>query len=102
MAGGNYSEDRAVYSATVCDDLKSKLMGTTKQLQDVLKTRTQNIKAHENRKQIFSTNAAREKPLIQQPKFAAEPPPWSSSSNASGDAPQAGLPSGGVQVGNQL
>lgn len=41
MADGDYSEDRAVHSTTVCDDLKSKLMGTTKQLQDVLKTRTQ-------------------------------------------------------------
>lgn len=41
MADGIYSEDRAVHSTTVCDDLKSKLMETTKQLQDVLKTRTQ-------------------------------------------------------------
>lgn len=41
LADGNYSEDRAVHSTTVCDDLKSKLMGATKELQDVLTTRTE-------------------------------------------------------------
>ncbi|KAK4769447.1 hypothetical protein SAY86_027597 [Trapa natans] len=102
MADGMYSEDRTVHSNTVCDDLKSKLMETTKQLQDVLKTRTQNIKAHENRRQIFSTNASREKTSIQQPKYMVEPPPWATSSNPSEDVPQAGLASNGFQVGNQL
>lgn len=43
----------------------------------------QNIKAHENRKQIFSKNASRENPLQHQPKPTTEPPPWSNSSNAS-------------------
>lgn len=38
---GNYSEDRVVHSTAVCDDLKSRLMGATKQLQDVLTTRTE-------------------------------------------------------------
>lgn len=41
----------------------------------------QNIKAHENRRQIFSKNATRENPF-QQPKPATEPPPWSNSTNA--------------------
>lgn len=40
-AAGNYSDDRVVHSTTVCDDLKSKLMGTAKQFQDVLTTRTE-------------------------------------------------------------
>lgn len=40
-AEGNYSEDRVVHSTAVCGDLKSKLMGATKQLQDVLTTRTE-------------------------------------------------------------
>lgn len=102
MSGGNYSEDRAVHSTTVCDDLKSKLMGTTKHLQDVLKTRTQNIKAHENRKQMFSANASRENHFKQHTKLVTEPPPWSNSSNESGNPPQAALPSNGSQVGNQL
>ena len=41
VADGIYSEDRIVHSTAVCDDLKSKLMGATKQLQDVLTTRTE-------------------------------------------------------------
>ncbi|KAF8022036.1 hypothetical protein BT93_G2234 [Corymbia citriodora subsp. variegata] len=102
MSGGNYSEDRVVHSTTVCDDLKSKLMGTTKHLQDVLKTRTQNIKAHENRKQMFSANASRENHFKQHTKAVTEPPPWSSASNESGTPPKAVLPSNGSQVGNQL
>lgn len=44
---------------------------------------SQNIKAHENRRQIFSKTAARENPFQHQPKPATEPPPWSNSSNAS-------------------
>jgi len=41
MADGSYSQDRIVHSTAVCDDLKSKLMGTTKHLQDVLTARTE-------------------------------------------------------------
>ncbi|XP_027342501.1 syntaxin-31 [Abrus precatorius] len=103
IADGNYSEDRIVHSTAVCDDLKSKLMGATKHLQDVLTTRTENIKAHENRKQIFSKNVSRENPFQNQPKPATEPPPWSNSLNTSESLQKApGLPSNGVPVGNQL
>ncbi|GFS31652.1 syntaxin of plants 31 [Actinidia rufa] len=102
IADGNYSEDRVVHSTTVCDDLKNKLMGTTKQFQQVLTTRTENIKAHENRKQIFSTNLARENPLRHPAKTATEPPPWSASSGSSGSSQPSVSPSDGVQVGNQL
>ncbi|KAL5101270.1 hypothetical protein RYX36_005597 [Vicia faba] len=77
LADENYSEDRVVHSNAVCNDLKNKLMGATKHLQDVLTTRTENIKAHESRKQIFSKN-----PLQHQPKPTTEPPPWSNSTNA--------------------
>lgn len=101
-ADGNYSDDRVVHSTTVCDDLKSKLMGTTKQFQDVLTTRTENIKAHENRKQMFSTNIARENPLRQPAKTVTEPPPWSTPSGSSGSSQQSILPADGVQAGNQL
>lgn len=41
IADGNYSEDKVVHSTAVCDDLKSRLMGATKKLQDVLTTRTE-------------------------------------------------------------
>lgn len=93
MADGNYSEDRVVHSTTVCDDLKNKLMGATKQFQEVLTTRTENIKAHENRKQIFSTNALRENSFRQHAKTVTEPPPWSSPSNASGSIQPSAQPS---------
>ncbi|XP_011035983.1 PREDICTED: syntaxin-31 [Populus euphratica] len=102
IADGNYSEDRFVHSTTVCDDLKSKLMGATKRLQDVLTTRTENIKAHENRKQIFSTNVSRENPFLRQAKPMTEPPPWSNPSNAFANSQPSGLPPNGVQIGNQL
>lgn len=41
IADGSYSQDKVVHSTAVCDDLKSKLMRATKQLQDVLTTRTE-------------------------------------------------------------
>ncbi|XP_041000620.1 syntaxin-31 isoform X3 [Juglans microcarpa x Juglans regia] len=125
MADGNYSDDRVVHSTAVCDDLKSKLMGATKQLQDVLTTRTevrfnkqyfkfdpfvtpnyffssQHIKAHENRKQMFSKNALRENPFQHNSKTVTEPLPWSSSSNGAASPQPSALAANGVQVGNQL
>lgn len=41
IADGIYSEDKVVHSTAVCDDLKSRLMGATKELQDVLTARTE-------------------------------------------------------------
>ncbi|XP_010256604.1 PREDICTED: syntaxin-31 [Nelumbo nucifera] len=101
ITDGNCSKDRVVHATTVCDDLKNKLMGTTKQFQDVLTTRTENIKAHENRRQMF-TNSSRENPFLQHPKTVTEPPPWSNTSNASTILPPSKMPSNGVQSGNQL
>ncbi|KAG7030678.1 Syntaxin-31 [Cucurbita argyrosperma subsp. argyrosperma] len=83
IAEGNYSEDRVVHSTAVCDDLKSKLMGATKQLQDVLTARTENIKANESRRQIFSANATRESPFQNQAKTVTQPPPWLSNTSES-------------------
>ncbi|KAL5710383.1 syntaxin protein [Ranunculus cassubicifolius] len=81
IANENCSKDRSTHATTICDDLKSRLMGTTKQFQDVLTTRTENLKAHENRKQIFSTNASREKPFLSPAKSLTEPPPWSNNTH---------------------
>ncbi|KAG6600935.1 Syntaxin-31 [Cucurbita argyrosperma subsp. argyrosperma] len=100
IAEGNYSEDRVVHSTAVCDDLKSRLMGATKRLQDVLTTRTENIKANESRRQIFSANATRESPFQNQAKTVTQPPPWSS--NTSGGAQSSLLSSNGAQAGGQL
>lgn len=102
FADANCSKDCIVHATTICDDLKNKLMGTTKQFKDVLTVRTENLKAHENRKQIFSTNASRENPFLHQNKLIAEPPPWSNAANASEDALPSVAPSNGVQSANQL
>ncbi|KAH7672906.1 syntaxin 5 protein [Dioscorea alata] len=99
LADMNSSKDRVVHATTICDDLKSRLMGATKQFKDVLTARTENLKAHENRKQIFSTNASRENPLMHQPKTVSEPPPWS---NAATSLPSSVTPVNGLQQGNQL
>ncbi|KAK4273698.1 hypothetical protein QN277_017041 [Acacia crassicarpa] len=103
IADGNYSDDRIVHSTAVCDDLKGKLMGATKQLQDVLTTRTENIKAHENRKQIFSKKASRDIPFQHRPKPVTEPPPWSNSFSASESSQQTSASlSNEVTPSNQL
>lgn len=102
IADGKYSEDRVGHSTAVFGDLKSKLMGATKQLQNVLTTRTEHIKAHENRKQMFSKNALRENPFQHHAKTVTEPPPWSNSSNGDANAQPSALPPNGVQVGSQL
>ncbi|KAG8390099.1 hypothetical protein BUALT_Bualt01G0048200 [Buddleja alternifolia] len=103
IADGNYSGDRVVHLTAVCDDLKNRLMGVTKQFQAVLTTRKKNIKAHENRKQIFSTAVSRENPLKQPLNSVTEPPPWLSSSDSSGGNLQSSVSVGnGAQVGNQL
>ncbi|KAL4188378.1 hypothetical protein AMTRI_Chr08g159780 [Amborella trichopoda] len=100
IADGNFSNDRVGHSTTIVDDLKNRLMGTTKEFKDVLTTRTENIKAHENRKQIFSANALRENPFTQQSKSVSEPPPWSNLSNASGNLPAP--MANGASTSNQL
>ncbi|KAK2983226.1 hypothetical protein RJ640_023346 [Escallonia rubra] len=101
IADGIHSEDRVVHSTAVFDDLNRKLMGTAKEFHDVLNTRTENIKAHEQRKQIFSTNMSRENPLRQHVKTVTEPPPWSSSSNSSESLQPSESSGSGVQS-NQL
>ncbi|CAN4104947.1 unnamed protein product [Withania somnifera] len=81
VAEGTHSKDTVVHCTAICDDLKTRLMAATKSFQDALTTRTKNMKAHEDRKQIFSTNLARENPLKQPIKTVAEPPPWSTPPN---------------------
>ncbi|CAN8298292.1 unnamed protein product [Cochlearia groenlandica] len=93
IADGNYSQDKVGHYTAVCDDLKTRLMVATKQLQDVLTTRSENMKAHENRKQLFSTkNAAADNPLQSNVKSVPEPPPWSSSPNHAANLQQPLLP----------
>ncbi|XWS17025.1 hypothetical protein CRYUN_Cryun33cG0032100 [Craigia yunnanensis] len=59
--GGVYS-DTSSHSTTVVDDLKNRLMSTTKEFKEVLTMRTENLKVHENRRQLFSSTASKDSP----------------------------------------
>ncbi|KAG7572282.1 SNARE domain [Arabidopsis suecica] len=89
---GNNSRDKTTHSATVVDDLKYRLMDTTKEFKDVLTMRTENMKVHENRRQLFSSNASKEStnPFVRQRPLAAKaaasesaPLPWANASSSS-------------------
>ncbi|KAJ9702436.1 hypothetical protein PVL29_004257 [Vitis rotundifolia] len=89
---GNISSDTTSHSTTVVDDLKNRLMSTTKEFKDVLTMRTENLKVHENRRQLFSTASkdstnpfVRQRPLATRSaaSASASPPPWANGSPSS-------------------
>ncbi|KAI9106380.1 hypothetical protein K1719_021908 [Acacia pycnantha] len=88
---GNISSDTTSHSTTVVDDLKTRLMSTTKEFKEVLTMRTENLKVHENRRQLFSSTASKEaaNPFVRQRPLAAKSaanapaPPWASGSTSS-------------------
>lgn len=90
---GSVSSDSAAHSTTVVDNLKNSLMSTTKEFKEVLTKRTENLKVHENRRQLFSSAASKDStnPFVRQRPLtaraantaAASPPPWASSSSSS-------------------
>ncbi|XP_073130518.1 syntaxin-32-like isoform X2 [Henckelia pumila] len=93
-ASGNISSDTTTHSTTVVDDLKNRLMSTTKEFKDVLTMRTENLKVHENRRQLFSSSASknatnpfvRQRPLVTKPaaSTSATPPlPWADGTQSS-------------------
>ncbi|CAL9762179.1 syntaxin-32-like [Musa acuminata AAA Group] len=57
---GTMSKDTTSHSATVVDNLKNRLMSATKEFKEVLTMRTENFKVHENRRQLFSSSAAKD------------------------------------------
>ncbi|KAG4140936.1 hypothetical protein ERO13_D06G048200v2 [Gossypium hirsutum] len=71
---GGVSSDTSSHSTTVVDDLKNRLMSTTKEFKDVLTMRTENLKVHENRRQLFSSNATKDSPnpFVQQRPLAVK------------------------------
>ncbi|XP_077209801.1 syntaxin-32-like [Tasmannia lanceolata] len=92
--GGNISSDTTSHSTTVVDNLKNRLMSATKEFKDVLTTRTENLKVHENRRQLFSSSASkdatnpfvRQRPLVAKAAPSASttpPPPWANGSSSS-------------------
>ncbi|XP_058785824.1 syntaxin-32-like [Vicia villosa] len=95
---GNVSTDTTSHSTTVVDDLKTRLMSTTKEFKDVLTMRTENLKTHESRRQLFSSTASKESanPFIRQRPLATKssasssnapaPPPWASGKQVDGES----------------
>jgi syntaxin 5 len=86
---GNLSMDTTNHSTTVVDNLKNRLMSATKEFKEVLTMRTENLKVHENRRQMFSSSAAkdasnpfmRQRPLVARDASDSVPPaPWASDS----------------------
>lgn len=54
------NSDTTSHSTTVVDDLKNRLMTATKEFKEVLTMRTENMKVHENRRQMFSSSTSKE------------------------------------------
>jgi len=87
---GNLSKDTTNHSTTVVDNLKNRLMSATKEFKEVLTMRTENLKVHENRRQMFSSSAGkdasnpfiRQRPLVarDQSESSVPPAPWASDS----------------------
>ncbi|KAJ9183390.1 hypothetical protein P3X46_007252 [Hevea brasiliensis] len=90
---GNISSDTTTHSTTVVDNLKNRLMSATKEFKEVLTMRTENLKVHENRRQLFSSTASKDStnPFVRQRPLASRstanaspsPPPWVSGSTSS-------------------
>ncbi|KAL0919198.1 hypothetical protein M5K25_011281 [Dendrobium thyrsiflorum] len=87
---GNISSDTSTHSTTVVDNLKNRLMSTTKEFKEVLTMRTENLKVHDNRRQLFSSSTSkdatnpfiRQRPLVSRvtSDSVAPPAPWANDS----------------------
>ncbi|XVF49236.1 hypothetical protein PTKIN_Ptkin03bG0252400 [Pterospermum kingtungense] len=90
---GNISSDTTTHSTTVVDNLKNRLMSTTKEFKEVLTMRTENMKIHDNRRQMFSSTSSKDptNPFIRQRPLSTRsatssstsPPPWVNGSTSS-------------------
>ncbi|KAI3850417.1 hypothetical protein MKX03_031969 [Papaver bracteatum] len=91
---GNISKDTTSHSTTVVDNLKNRLMSATKEFKEVLTMRTENLKVHESRRQLFSSTASKEStnPFVRQRPLAgrggasssaAPPAPWANGQTSS-------------------
>lgn len=69
---GSISGDTTNHSTTVVDNLKNRLMSATKEFKEVLTLRTEKLKVHESRKQLFSNKDA-SNPFTRQRPLAARP-----------------------------
>ncbi|KAL0447476.1 UNVERIFIED_CONTAM: syntaxin [Sesamum latifolium] len=91
------STDTTTHSTTVVDDLKNRLMSATKEFKDVLTMRTENLKVHESRRQLFSSSVSKNptNPFIRQRPLASKsaasasadsPLPWANGSQVDGES----------------
>lgn len=53
-AGGAEGRQNTEHAKSVVDSLRERLKNTTKDFKDVLTSRTQNLKQHQERRQLFS------------------------------------------------
>lgn len=88
---GNISSDTTSHSTTVVDNLKNRLMTATQEFKEVLTMRTENLKVHENRRQLYSATTSKEStnPFVRQRPLAAKSPnespapPWANAASTS-------------------
>ncbi|CAN6331600.1 unnamed protein product [Urochloa humidicola] len=85
--GGNISRDAVNHSIAVVDILKERLMNAVKEFNGVLTVRTKSLRAHQDRRNIFSSSASRDgsnPPIRQdQPSESIPPAPWAINSTNS-------------------
>lgn len=68
LAAGGSNKQSADHSHTVIDSLRTRLKDATKEFKDVLQARTDNLKAHQDRKALFSATPDQGlQPLFGQP-----------------------------------
>jgi syntaxin 5 len=94
--GGGHNKQSADHSHTVIDNLRVRLKDATKEFQDVLTLRTDNLKVHQERKSLFTSAAdstSSRPPLFVQPGASFLP------ANARSN-PFGGSVRGGLQGGN--
>lgn len=73
---GNISSDTTSHSTTVVDNLKNRLMTATKEFKEVLTMRTEHLKVHENRKQLFSSTASKGKSIHSSASIGSQISSW--------------------------
>ena len=78
FSGGGPNKQSADHSHTVVDSLRSRLKDTTQEFKDVLTSRTDSLKAHQERKSMFTARpeggVASRQPLFSQPGASFLPP----------------------------
>lgn len=85
--GANQTRQSSEHSTTVVDTLKSRLMNTTKEFKDVLTLRTENLKVHDNRRQLFTGTANK-----QTNPYARQGPLATTAANSTPSTSNAALP----------